>query len=156
MIRYDLKCADGHHFEAWFASADAYADLEARGLLSCALCGGDRVEKALMAPGVPRKANAAPEAGPGAPAGGPPNGGAPMLNAPVPPEIEAKLAALRKEIETKSDYMGADFATEARKIHTGDADARSIWGEATGAEAKALLEDGVPIAPLPVKMRRNS
>lgn len=143
MIRYDLKCVDGHEFEAWFASSGAYDDLAAKGLVTCAVCGGGSVEKALMAPRVPKKG-----------AGGAP--AKPMLNAPVPPEIEAKLAALRKEVEKNSDYVGRDFASEARRIHLGESEARSIWGEATGAEAKSLVEDGVPVAPLPVKMRRDS
>lgn len=152
MIRYDLKCADGHEFEAWFASGSAYDDLAQKGLLSCSICGGGSVEKALMAPRVPRKGNAAS----GSAQAGAPSDARPMLNAPVPPEIEAKLAALRNEVQQNSDYVGKGFANEARRIHAGETEARSIWGEATGAEAKSLIEDGVPVAPLPVKMRHDS
>ena len=150
MIRYDLKCAEGHDFEAWFASSAAFEEQAERGLVTCAVCGGDKVGKALMAPRVPRKANAK-TAAPPAPSGGP----APMMSAPVPPEVQEKLAALRKEVEANSDYVGKDFAAEARKIHLGETEARSIYGEASREEAKSLAEDGVPVAPLPFMPRRN-
>ena len=144
MIRYDLKCADGHQFEAWFASSAAFDEQAERGLVSCSLCGNAKVEKALMAPGVPAKGNA--KADPDA---------KPMISAPVDPRIAEKIAALRKQVEANSDYVGADFAREARKIHLGEAEARSIYGEASGEEAKSLVEDGIPVAPLPFSTRRN-
>ena len=134
MIRYALRCADGHAFESWFQSAAAYDSLAARGLLSCASCGSDTVEKALMAPKVaPRSAAPVPDA--------------PMADAPVTP-VEARVAALRKKVEAESTYVGPRFAAEARAIHeTGEA--KAIWGEANPAEVKSLLKDGVPVAPLP-------
>ncbi|MEX2517788.1 MAG: DUF1178 family protein [Paracoccaceae bacterium] len=153
MIRYDLKCADGHGFEAWFGSAAAYDEQAARGLVACPLCGATRVEKALMAPGVPARSNRAAETPARPPAA--PNGAGPMLSGPVPPEIMQKLAALRREIESKSEHVGRRFAAEARAMHVGDAEARPIHGEATGEEAKALLEEGVPVAPLPFLPRRD-
>lgn len=153
MIRYDLKCAGGHGFEAWFGSAAAFDDQSARGLVACAICGVKDVEKALMAPGLPTRGNRAAEASASQPA--PPKPTGPMLSAPVPAEIMQKLAALRREIESKSEHVGRRFAAEARAMHLGDAEARPIHGEATGEEAKALLEEGVPVAPLPFLPRRD-
>lgn len=145
MIRYDLKCADGHVFEAWFASSSAFDEQVDRGLVACAVCGSGNVEKSLMAPRVPKKGNTQPD-----------GGDKPMMSAPVPKEIADKLAALRKEVEANSDYVGKDFATEARKIHLGETEARSIWGEASKEDAKALVDDGVPVAPLPFMPKRDA
>lgn len=139
MIRYSLKCDQGHTFESWFASAAAYDTLAKAGHVGCVHCGSTRVEKALMAPSV---AQAEVEARPLAtPAG----------------ELEQKLAALRRQVEETSDYVGRDFAREARAIHAGESPERPIWGEARADEAKALIEDGVPVAPLPFmnKVRAN-
>lgn len=147
MIRYDLKCADGHEFESWFASSAAYDKLSAAGVVMCSLCGTDKVEKALMTPRVPKKgAEATSESG----------DEKPVISAPAGAEVESKLAALRAEIEKNSDYVGNKFASEARKMHVGDAETRAIHGEATLADAKSLLEDGVPVAPLPFTPKRNS
>lgn len=158
MIRYDLKCADGHEFESWFASSAAYDKLAAAGMVSCALCGSDKVEKALMAPRVPSKGNTKTDPAPGAPsaAPSPADNAAPVLSAPAGAEVEKKLAAIRAEIEKNSDYVGDKFADEARKMHLGDTEARSIHGEATLSDAKSLLEDGIPVAPLPFGPKRNS
>lgn len=143
MIRYDLKCAEGHGFEAWFASSSAFDEQADRGLVSCAVCGSADVRKALMAPRVPAKASSAePDA-------------KPMLNAPVQAEVAKRLAELRREVEKSSDYVGKDFASEARRIHLGESEQRSIWGEATKEEAKSLVEDGVPVAPLPPMPKRD-
>ncbi len=130
MIRYALKCSDGHAFESWFQSAAAFDVLSARGLLSCAICGDAFVGKALMAPGVGGSAEPAPEA-------------------------ETKLAAYRRKVEAEATYVGGRFAEEARAIHGTEAD-RAIYGEANGAEVRALLEDGIPIAPLPFRPRAKS
>ena len=153
MIRYDLKCSEGHVFEAWFASSAAFDEQAERGLVACAICGTTKVEKALMAPRVPAKSNRKADASAPAPASQP--DGQPMMSAPVPPEMAEKLAELRKTVEANSDYVGKDFASEARKIHLGESEARSIYGEASGEEAKSLMEDGVPVAPLPFMPKRN-
>lgn len=136
MVRYSLSCADGHGFESWFQSASAFDDLASRGLLSCAECGSAKVEKALMAPAVSKR-------------------DAPLAK-PQSPQ-EAMLAAMRRHVEENSDYVGQSFATEARKMHLGDAPERAIWGEASPTEAKSLIEDGIPVAPLPFlpKTRAN-
>lgn len=135
MIRYALRCAEGHSFDSWFASGAEYDRLHASALLSCAVCGDARVEKELMAPRV--------SAGGGA------------LSAPASPAEQA-LAELRRRVEAASEDVGRDFPDEARRIHAGEAEARPIIGEARPAEARALVEEGVPIAPLPWGRRRGS
>jgi hypothetical protein len=134
MVRYSLSCADGHAFESWFQSATAFDDLAARGLLSCAECGSPKVEKALMAPAVSTRES---------------------LSVPRDPR-EAALAAMRRHVEENSDYVGLSFAAEARRIHEGEAPERNIWGEAKPEEAKALLEEGIPVAPLPFMPKRSA
>lgn len=108
----------------------------------CSHCGSQKVEKALMAPRVPVKGNQ--------------KQAEPMLSAGPGAEVEKKLAELRKEIEKSSDYVGDRFAAEARAMHVGDKEHRPIYGEATKDDAKSLVEDGVPVAPLPFMPRRNS
>ena len=130
MIRYALKCADGHGFDSWFQSAGAYDSLSEKGMVSCAVCGSTDVSKAIMAPRVTVKEDAAPWSAPSTPA-------------------EQALRAMRAELEKNADYVGETFATEARAIHVGDAPERPIWGQANLKEAKALVEEGVPIAPIP-------
>lgn len=144
MIVFDLACGSGHVFEAWFGSSDDYADQKARGLLTCPLCGDADVEKAVMAPSVGAKGNSAN-------AVVPMRGGGP----PAPAEMKTMLAALAraqaKALEG-SEHVGSRFATEARAIHDGDAPERPIHGQATIAEARALAQDGVPVAPLPLPL----
>lgn len=161
MIRYALKCSNGHHFDGWFASGAAYDALRAAGHVACTQCGTAEVEKALMAPAVrpARKAAAAAPAAEGsatqpaqtAPAPAAPAGGA--LHAPPSP-LEEALAALRRTVEETSDYVGMDFATEARAMHAGTAPERPIHGEARLDEARALLEEGIPVTPLPFLPKR--
>lgn len=138
MIRYALKCDAGHAFDSWFQSAAAYDDLRATGRVACPACGSAAVDKALMAPAVRERQAPDPAPAPGQGA----------LAAPAS-EMEAALAALRREIEANSEYVGMNFATEARRIHAGAAPERAIHGEARLEEARKLVEDGVPVAPLP-------
>jgi len=139
MIRYALKCPDGHSFESWFQSADAFDGLAAKGLVSCAICGGTDVKKALMAPKVAGDAPHAPAA----------ERERPLTAAPKHP-AEQMLRALREHVEKTSTYVGGNFAKEARAMHLGEAPEKPIHGEANAAEAKSLIEDGVPIMPLPI------
>ena len=145
MIRFALRCAEGHRFESWFASGAEFDRLQAAGLLSCAVCGVARLGKDLMAPNVSAGSDRAPPRGAAAPG----EAAAPIsLAAPASPAEQA-LTELRRSIEAASENVGRDFAAEARRIHAGEAPVRPIIGEARPAEAKALIEDGVPIAPLP-------
>jgi hypothetical protein len=135
MIRYTLVCAKDHSFDSWFQSAEAFDKLRGAGMVACTTCQSTDVTKSLMAPAVrpARKAGEAPArplADPGS-------------------ETEAVLSKLRKHVEQNSDYVGSDFATQARAMHEGSAPERAIHGEARLDEARALLEEGVPIAPLP-------
>ncbi|MBW0156768.1 DUF1178 family protein [Sedimentimonas flavescens] len=142
MIRYTLKCESDHSFDSWFQSAEAFDKLLAAGMVACSVCGSSKVSKALMAPSVQpaRKAGEKPEAPLSAPQG----------------EVEQALAAMRRHVEENSDYVGMNFAAEARAMHDGDAPERAIHGEAKLEEAKALLEDGIPVAPLPFLPRRKT
>jgi len=135
MIKFTLKCADGHQFESWFQNSGAYDKLQQAGQLGCAICGGNSVEKAIMAPrvNVPSKAKAKP---------------APSLEGPMS-EAEAAMKQLRAHIEATSEDVGDKFADEVRAIHYGDAPERSIFGEARGSDAKELIDEGIPVAPLP-------
>ena len=135
MIRYTLECDNDHRFDSWFASAAAYDALRASGHVSCALCGSTEVSKALMAPAVSTRE-------------------APLTAAPSPQEQAAR--ELRRKIEENAEYVGLSFATEARAIHDGAAPERPIWGEARLDEARALLEEGVPVAPLPFQSRKRA
>jgi hypothetical protein len=154
MIHYSLKCGAGHRFDSWFQNTAAFAALEAARQLTCPVCGANEVEKDLMAPSVrpARKAadaaketsveRAADAASPVAAAG------APNLRDPGT-DLEAAIAALRKQIAENSEYVGMNFAAEARRIHDGDAPERAIYGEARPEEARQMIEDGLPVAPLP-------
>ncbi len=136
MIRYDLICGDGHRFDSWFQSAAGFDRLRTAGHVACAVCGSAAVEKALMAPAVAGKS-------------------APAITAPRDGR-EAALAALRAKVEAGSEYVGMNFVSEARAMHAGDAPERSIYGEARADEARALIEEGVPVAPLPFLPTRKA
>lgn len=161
MIRYSLKCGDGHAFDSWFRDSAAFDALAASGRVSCAVCGDRRVEKAMMAPAVGSKERAAPPQppAPSLPAASPEaqpqvDRPVPMLSGPATP-VERALAQLRKYLSEKADYVGRGFADEARRIHLGEAEERAIWGEATAEEARALSDEGVPVAALPFLSRRD-
>lgn len=158
MIRYMLKCDQDHQFESWFRSADAFDTLCAQAQVSCPLCGSQKVTKAMMAPTVSTtRATGTEPSEPlaTAPVQPTPQAAALAPDQPTPEQIERAMAKLRAEVEQNSDYVGVEFADEARKIHTGDAPARAIYGEANFEEAKALLEDGVPVLPLPFLPKRK-
>lgn len=148
MIRYDLRCARGHGFDAWFRDIAAYDAQAAAGLVACAVCGSSQVEKRLMAPAL-RTGPAAPEPPE------PPPPALPALSAPPESPAAAALAALRRRVEETAEYVGPRFAEEARRLHETGESERAIWGEATPSEAEALAEDGVPVAPLPWLPHRN-
>lgn len=146
MIQYSLKCAEGHQFDSWFQSASAFDKLQAAGHVACAICGCGKVDKALMAPRV----NSVD-----APGAAPVPAPTPSLSRDKTPQEQA-LAAMRDHVEKNSDYVGTDFAREARAMYLGEVDARPIWGEARQDEAKKLIDDGVPVAPLPFTPTRKT
>lgn len=137
MILFSLRCAKNHGFDSWFASGAAYDSLRAAGMVTCPNCGDGAIEKALMTPRV--STAEAQQATP-----------RPMaLSGPPGDPAHAALAELRRIIEANSEDVGNNFVAEARAIHDGDKPARSIYGQARPDEARKLVEDGVPIAPLP-------
>jgi hypothetical protein len=147
MIRYALRCARGHQFESWFKSSAAYDSQRKRGLVACPACNSTKVEKAIMAPRIAAKGKKpAPEPAP-APAAETPT---PLMMAPQERELAAKLKELRDHVLKTADNVGRKFPDEARKMHYGDIEHRAIYGEATTEEARALIDEGVEVAPLPV------
>lgn len=136
MIVFDLKCGQAHVFEAWFGSSADYADQRERGLLSCPICGDAAIDKAVMAPNVAAKGNRAPAATPD--------------SAPDPKALIAALAAAQARALEGSQWVGTAFADKARAMHLGEETAAPIHGQTSVAEAKALIDEGVPIAPLPL------
>ena len=153
MIRYALICQQGHEFESWFQDSAAYDKQAKRGLVSCPRCGSAKVEKAIMAPRLSAtakrrsKAIEAPEPAPdAAPAPAP----APVaMISPQEQEIRAKLKELRDHLTENADNVGAKFPEEARKMHYGEIEHRSIYGVASPEEAKELSEEGIEFHPLP-------
>ena len=147
MIVFDLKCEwQGHVFEAWFGSSNDYADQQARGLIACPLCGDARVMKAVMAPAVAAKGNSRavlPRAEPTTPVVS--NGGD---EAKMRALVDMLAQAQSKALEG-STWVGRGFAEQARAMHYGEQDRSSIHGEVAPQEAKALIAEGVEVAPLP-------
>lgn len=149
MIVFDLTCGQGHRFEGWFGSSADFDRQRAGGLLSCPQCGDDDVTKAPMAPAVPLKGNQRPDSSPG-PVAHPAAQG--MANTPMPPEVQqalAKLAEAQARALANSTWVGKRFADDARAMHYGERDPAPIHGEASPAEARQLLEEGIEVAPLP-------
>jgi hypothetical protein len=127
MIRYQLVCEHEHEFEGWFSSSADYERQVADGLVPCAVCASVQVRRAVMAPAVARRDRGESRGA----------------------ELAALAAKVRAHVRDNFDYVGESFAKEARAIHEGDAPDRPIWGQASLEEAKAMREEGVPVAPLP-------
>ena len=154
MIRYSLRCDRGHEFESWFQSSSAYEQQEKRKLVNCPACGSAEVERAIMAPQIVSKKGrdstaAAPAPAPTASTDVTAPASTPLLMAQER-ELRAKLKELRDHIVKNADNVGERFPNEARKMHYGDIEHRPIYGEASPDEARALIEEGVEVSPLPV------
>ncbi len=146
MIRFDLRCRQDHHFEAWFRNNAGYESQAAAGELACPVCGSREVEKAIMAPRIARAADAADAE----------KAVVPMAMGGSPEKAKALRAALerlRDHVESTCDDVGEAFPEEARKIHYGEAEARGIYGQASEPEAEALAEEGVEFSRLPLPRR---
>ena len=158
MIRYALACDNGHEFESWFPGSATYEAQRARGLVTCPVCDSATVEKQIMAPSIARGDRALPA---------PPVAAEPCPDAPAPPvpaaqpqpmavfsererEFRAMVKAFREHVTKNADYVGKGFADEARKMHYGETEHRSIYGEANLADAKELIEEGIEVHPLPI------
>ena len=134
MIVFDLKCGGGHVFEAWFASGAEWERQRNAGQVACPICDDSTVDKAVMAPAVPAKGNR-------------------MTDVPAPALLKAamrKLAAGQAKALENSTWVGDQFATRARAMHAGEEAHRTIHGRTTLADAKALVDEGLPVAPLPL------
>jgi hypothetical protein len=159
MIHYQLRCAAGHEFDGWFKNSDGFETQAAAGLVSCPSCGSTDVLRALMTPGIPRKGR---EAGgralvpAEAPEPAPEPASLPAAGGVMPDAVRAALRKLREEVEKNCDYVGADFAEEARRIHHGETTPRGIYGESTDEEAEALAEEGISFARIPWAPRNDS
>jgi hypothetical protein len=133
MIRYALSCDHGHDFEGWFGSSSDYDDQEGRGLVACPVCDSQAVRKQIMAPAV--------------------TGTRRTVRDVEPARMQAMMmeaaGRIRAHVEANFDDVGDSFAAEARAIHEGRSEERGIYGQATPGEVRDLMEDGVPIAPLP-------
>ena len=137
MIRYDLICDKGHEFDGWFRDSDAFEKQVKRKLVSCSHCGSENVEKQLMAPGIPAKSNTKSTT---------------MMTGVVDPRTQMLMQMMRevrKNVEENSEYVGDKFADQARKMHYSEIEKRGIYGEAKPEEAKALIEEGIEVHPLP-------
>lgn len=154
MIRYALRCERDHTFESWFQSSSAYESQVKRKLVECPTCGSTKVEKAIMAPRIVSKKGRDAAPVPAAPVPAP----APEVILPGPTsllmaqerELRAKIKELREHIVKNADNVGERFPNEARKMHYGDIEHRPIYGDASPEEARALIEEGVEVTPLPV------
>ena len=163
MIKYALRCGQQHNWDAWFPSIAGYDDQLARGLVECPYCSSKLVEKAPMAPAIvtarsdrasghdtsPKVDETKTEVGADTEVGALPVATA-DISLSVPEPIKAMFAEIKARIEKTHDYVGDTFAREVRAIHDGETQDRPIYGEATASEVKALIEDDIPIAPLPM------
>lgn len=174
MIVFDLKCRNGHQFEAWFNSASNFERLRKGGHVSCAICGSSRVEKALVAPRISTSKKKAAKAdskaataearaasSPETPTKAPGGLSGPGRYATDPAAAKAadlmkQLSDLRVQIEKNCDYVGKRFPEEARKMHYGESPKRSIYGEASDGEARQLAEEGIEFSRIPWTPRRDS
>lgn len=157
MIRYSLVCERKHEFEIWFKNSADYDKQSKRGLVTCPSCGSEKVEKALMAPSLGRGTRkgssdiAVPAATPPAEAPAPAESKAPVaMMSPQEREFRAKLKELRDHITKNAENVGGKFPEEARKMHYGEAEHRSIYGEASPKEAKELADEGIEFHTLPM------
>lgn len=142
MIKYALACEQAHEFESWFPSSEAFETQRKRGFVTCPFCNSAKVEKQIMAPAVSRtdKIPTAPAADPQAVA----------VLTERERELRAALRTLREYVMKNAENVGKAFVEEARKMHYGETEERSIYGEADMEEARALLEEGIEVLPMPV------
>jgi hypothetical protein len=145
MIHYDLRCSRDHTFDGWFKDSAAFGRLVKRGLLECPHCGDTDVERALMRPAVAKRESLPVPV----PAPQPPQAPAAVAGGRMPAQMRAMLQRMRAEVEKHCDYVGPGFAEEARKMHHGESDKRSIYGEASQEQAEALAEEGIEFSRIP-------
>jgi hypothetical protein len=167
MILYRLRCSDGHEFESWFKDSKSYERQEKKSLIGCPVCGGARIERAVMAPRLGRSGlgksdkggntdvEAPPPAAVPAPGPSPEQQQMAALARHMPKELREALLKVREQVEKNCEPVGDKFAEEARKIHYGESDKRGIYGETSEEEAEALAEEGIEFGRLPWIPRGN-
>jgi hypothetical protein len=147
MIHYDLRCSRDHGFDSWFKDSAAFDKQAKRGLVECPHCGDTKVDRALMRPAVAKR-ESLPVPAP-MPSPQPPEMPAAVAGGTLPDHMRAMLQRMRAEVEKNCDYVGPQFADEARKMHRGESDKRGIYGETTPEQAEALSEEGIEVARIP-------
>jgi hypothetical protein len=148
MIHYQLRCGQLHGFDGWFKDSASFERQAKRGLIECPECGGTDVERALMAPALAKRESLpVPVATPEPPASVAPS--EKMATVRLPAQVLAVLQRMRAEVEKNCDYVGPDFADQARAMHRGEVEAKSIYGESSEEEAESLAEEGIAVAKIP-------
>ncbi len=146
MIHYQLRCSADHTFDGWFRDSAAFDAQAQRGLILCPACGDTTVNRALMAPRIAKGGPVVDRSGAPEPVARPvPE----KTGVAVPDHVRAMLQKLRADVEQNCDYVGPGFAEEARRIHRGESDKRSIYGESTPEQAEALADEGIEVARIP-------
>ena len=150
MIHYQLQCGQAHGFDGWFKDSASFEKQAKRGLIECPECGGTDVERALMAPALTKR-DAAPVAAaqPSAPAEMPVAATQKAASGRIPAQMLAALQRMRAEVEKSCDYVGPDFADQARAMHRGEVEAKNIYGETSDEQAESLVEEGIAVAKIP-------
>jgi hypothetical protein len=147
MIHYQLRCGQSHGFDGWFNDSASFEKQAKRGLIECPECGGTDVERALMTPAVAKRESLpVPVAEPPPPA---PSAAAEKAAVRVPAKMLAALQRMRAEVEKNCDYVGPDFADQARAMHRGEVEPKGIYGETTDEQAESLTEEGIEVAKIP-------
>jgi hypothetical protein len=150
MIHYQLKCGQSHAFDGWFNDSASFEKQAKRGLIECPECGATDVERALMAPALAKRgASAVPVEASSPPAESPPTAPEKVASGRVPAQMLAALQRIRAEVEKQCDYVGPDFAEQARAMHRGEIEPKGIYGETTEEQAESLAEEGVSVTKIP-------
>jgi len=155
MIHYQLRCSQGHEFDGWFTNSAGFELQAARGLVECPACGAVKVERALMTPAVSTRAAlpvpspTPPPADTPAPAPETPTPAVAATAGKLPDQLRGMLQRMRAEVEKNCDYVGPNFADEARRMHRGESDRHAIYGETTPDQAEALSDEGIDFSSIP-------
>jgi hypothetical protein len=150
MIHYQLRCGQAHGFDGWFKDSASFEKQAKRGLIECPECGGTDVERALMAPALAKRdALPAVVETPAAPVAPPAAVPEKVAASRLPAQMVAALQRIRAEVEKNCDYVGPDFADQARAMHRGEVEPKGIYGETTEEQAESLAEEGIAVAKIP-------
>jgi hypothetical protein len=154
MIHYQLRCGEAHGFDGWFKDSASFEKQASRGLIECPECGGTDIERALMAPALTKRTAAAvpaevPQADAPVQPEAPAEAQQKVATGRLPAQMVAALQRMRAEVEKNCDYVGPDFADQARAMHRGEAEPKGIYGETSEEQAESLAEEGISVARIP-------